>query len=723
MKLVIVESPNKINKITKLLGKGFKVTASCGHFRNLPRKSIGIDIKNNYKPTYEITNRKVVSSLKKEVKGVTQVYIATDPDREGEGIAWHLMEVLKLKYPFAKRMTFNEITKNAVQKALVEADNDGKMNINAINSYKARQFVDKITGYKASPLLWDNIQGAKSAGRVQSVTTKLVIDREEKIKKHIPEQVFNITGSFLNDNKNVTSSLNKKLKERKIALEVLNLCKDASFFVKETLSKKINHSPPPAFKTSVFQQEAGKCYNISPKDAMRIAQKLYENGKITYHRTDVTRLSNQFKSDVKKFVTNKYGNDYLSDELKGIVRTTDKKDKNAQAAHEAIRPTDVNILSLGDNFDVKDKLIYKMIWIRAVGSLMAKERYRRFTANISLSNTKDYWFISNYLKTLFLGYKILKDVKNNDNNEEVINLKEGDKLNYNVIESKQSFTKPLNRYTESTLVKELEKQGIGRPSTYASNISTIQLRKYVIKKKSIIEKKDCFIDTLKAGLIKNTISKIDFGDKKLRLFPTNLGLEVTKFLVKNLDYMMEYNFTRNLEKELDDIVNGNKNWLNVVDSLTKTLEKLINKIPINSKINKKMSNNIIGEFNDKKISYFVGKYGPCLKYNDKFYSLPKDLIDIKHVSLQLATDTINKKDNPKYLVSYECKINNKKGKIQGLNGKFGNYLRFIPEDGSKMITYFLPYDMKKDDDKVKSLTLEDCLKQVEFVTNYKKSKK
>ena len=670
MKLVIVESPNKINKITKLLGKGFKVTASCGHFRNLPRKSIGIDIKNNYKPTYEITNRKVVSSLKKEVKGVTQVYIATDPDREGEGIAWHLMEVLKLKYPFAKRMTFNEITKNAVQKALVEADNDGKMNINAINSYKARQFVDKITGYKASPLLWDNIQGAKSAGRVQSVTTKLVIDREEKIKKHIPEQVFNITSNFLTDNKNITSSLNKKLKERKISLEVLNLCKDASFSVKETFSKKINHSPPPAFKTSVFQQEAGKCYNISPKDAMRIAQKLYENGKITYHRTDVTRLSDQFKTDAKQYIINKYGNDYLSDELKGTVTTTDKKDKNAQAAHEAIRPTDVNILSLGDNFNIKDKIIYTMIWIRAVSSLMAKEQCRRFTANISLSNTKDYWFIANYLKTLFLGFKILKDVKNNVNegvNEEVINLKEGDKLTYGVIESKQTFTKPLNRYTESTLVKELEKQGIGRPSTYASNITTIQLRKYVIKKKSVIEKKDCFIDTLTQGVITNKITKIDFGDKKLRLFPTDLGIKVTNFLTKNLDYMMDYKFTCNLEKELDDIVSGNKNWLSVVDGLTKTLEKLINQIPISSKNNKKY--------------------------------------------------------NPKYLVSYECKINGKKGKIQGLNGKFGNYLRFIPDDGGKITSYFLPFDMKKDNDKVKDLTLEDCLQQVEFVNNYRKSKK
>ena len=721
MKLVIVESPNKIKKITKLLGNGFKVMASLGHFRNLPKKTLGIDIKNNYKPTYEITNRKVVNNLKNAVKTASVVYIATDPDREGEGIAWHLMEVLKLKYPFAKRMTFNEITKSAVQQALIEADNDGKMDDNAVNSYKARQFIDKITGYKASPLLWDNIEGAKSAGRVQSVTTKLVIDREDKIKTHIPEQVFNISGNFMSDNKLIKSSLNKTLKEHKVSLDILNRCKDATFTVKENNSKKVNHSPSPAFKTSVFQQEAGKCYNISPKDAMRIAQKLYENGLITYHRTDVTRLSDQFKQDTKEYILKKYGEEYLSDELKGLI-TEIKEDKNAQAAHEAIRPTDINKLSIGD-FDEKDKLIYKMIWLRAVGSLMAKEKCRRYTILISISNTKDYWFIANHMETLFLGYKILKNVKENDENKVIIDVKEKDELKYDIIESKQGFTKPLSRYTESSLVKELENQGIGRPSTYASNISTIQLRKYVIKKKSDVEKKDCFIDTLKEGIISSKISKVNFGDKKVRLFPTELGFEVTKFLTKNLDYMMDYKFTCNLEKELDDIVSGNKNWISVVDTLTKTLEKLINKIPILSKNNKKMSSNIVGKFEDKDITYFIGKYGPCLKYNDKFYSLPKDLIDIKHVSLQLAIDTINNKDKPKYLVSYDCKIGNKKGKIQGLNGKFGNYLRFIPDDGGKMTSYFLPFDMKNDDDKVKNLTLEQCLEQVEYVIKYKKSKK
>jgi len=729
--LVIVESPNKIKKITKLLGSGFNVMASLGHIRDLPKKKIGINLE-NYNAEYEITKHKVVSDLRKAVKTATTVYIATDPDREGEGIAWHLMEVLKLSYPKAKRMTFNEITKSAVQAALIEANNNGRMNINAVNSYKARRFVDKITGFKASPLLWKNITGAKSAGRVQSVATKLVTDREKDIEIHIPEEKYLISGVFLTDKKEeVHAQLKQVPKEHEKAFEILEYCKDAKFTVSEKSKKTVVHSPPPAFKTSVYQQEAGKRYGISPKDAMRIAQSLYEKGKITYHRTDVTRLSNQFKGEVKEYVENKYGSDYLSDELKSFSlsdeKEEEKKKKGEQAAHEAIRPTDINTFYLNDNFDQKENIVYRMIWVRAVASLMAKEKCYNYSIIIEISTTNEYWFVANYLLTIFPGFKILNDTskEQDSKNKVIIEVEKDDEVKYKSIESRQTYTQPPGRFTESSLVKELEKRGIGRPSTYANIIDTVQTRKYVLKKKSNLVKKECIVDTLKNGEVTSKNIKVDFGDKKQRLFPTELGTKVTDFLTEHLEYMMDYNFTSNFETELDNISNGKKDWVVIVDGLTKTLEKLINKVPQNEKVSvedRKMQRDqrTVGKHEGSNIEFFVGQYGPFVKYKGKCHSLPKECTDISKVTLEIAVNAITKKKEFNYLVSYECEIGGKSGHIQGVTGKNGNYLRFVPKNNGKIINYFLKSELKEDNIAVSKLTLEECLKQVEFVTNYKK---
>jgi DNA topoisomerase-1 len=734
--LVIVESPNKIKKITKLLGHEFKVMASLGHIRDLPRKSMGINLE-NYQAEYEITKHKVVSELRKAVKTASVVYIATDPDREGEGIAWHLMEVLKLSYPKAKRMTFNEITKSAVQAALVEANNNGRMNIDAVNSYKARRFVDKITGFKASPLLWKNITGAKSAGRVQSVATKLVTDREKDIEKHSPEEKYLISGIVLTEKKEKIHAQLKQVPDKhEEALEILEFCYSSEFIVSETSKKTVTHAPPPAFKTSVYQQEAGKRYGISPKDAMRIAQTLYEKGKITYHRTDVTRLSNQFKGEVKDYVETKYGNEYLSDELISFVGGVDHeekkgKEKGVQAAHEAIRPTDVNLTQLvGDEFQQREKLVYKMIWTRAVASLMAKEKCHRYSIVVTLSETDKYWFTANYLLTIFLGFKILDEKHEQDKKNEVLmTVKDRDKLIYESIESRQTYTKPLNRFSESSLVKELEKRGIGRPSTYANIITTVQTRKYVTKKKSTPVKKDCVVDTLKNGEVNSKTINVDFGDKKQRLFPTSLGVKVTDFLVENLDYMMDYKFTSNLESELDEISNGEKEWKKVVSGLTQTLEKLINKVPSQEKVSKeerKMNRDArnVGKYEGSSIEFYVGEYGPFVKYKGKCHSLPKECKEISDVTVEIAVAAITKKKNShylisNYLISHDSEIEGKSGKIQGVTGLYGNYLCFVPDKG-KTVNYFLPKDLKEDEEAVKNLTLKDCLKQVEFVTNYKK---
>ena len=734
--IVIVESPAKIKKISSYLGPTFKVMASIGHFRDLPKKSLGIDIENNYKATYEITNPKVVSELKKACVNAKTIYLAPDNDREGHGISYHLMEVLNISYPRAKRMVFNEITKTAIQASLVEADKNGQMDMNAVNSYKARRFVDKITGFKVSPLLWKNISGAKSAGRVQSVATKLVTDKEEEINKHIPEEKYNISGIFLTDEKNeVHANLKQTPKKHTEALEVLNLCKDANFKVSDNNKKTVFHSPPPAFKTSVFQQEAGKRYGISPKDSMRIAQNLYEKGKISYHRTDVTRLSDQFKNEVKQYVESKYGNEYLSDEMKKFeLKNLDSvqiesKVKGEQAAHEAIRPTDINNIILGDSFDQKDKLIYRMIWIQAVASLMAKEKCHQYSIIVSLSNTEKYWFTASYLLSIFLGFKILNGDSTEDKekkNEVIINITKNDNLTYNIIESKQSYTEPSKRFTESSLVQELEKKGIGRPSTYANIITTIQKRNYAIKQKSNTIKKDCLVDTLKNGEVTSKIIKVDFGDNKQRLFPTELGIKVTSFLVSNIGIIMDYKFTSNLENELDEVSNGNKEWLETVDRITKILSDLISIVPVKSSDEKKRNktDRIIGKHEGFNIEFFVGQYGPFIKYNSKCYSLPKEHIDASTVTLEIAIASMEKKvksTNSNYLVSYDCKISEKKGVIQGANGPYGNYLRFIPENG-KAINYFLPKKLKEDNEAVKNLTLKECLEFVEIASKYKSKK-
>ena len=718
--IVIVESPAKTKKISSYLGPNFKVVASVGHFRDLPKKSLGIDIKNNYEATYEITNPKVVSELIKICKNAKTIYLAPDNDREGHGISWHLMEVLKLSFPRAKRMVFNEITKTAIQSALVEADRNGRMDMNAVNSYIARRFVDKITGFKVSPLLWKNINGAKSAGRVQSVATKLVVDKEDEINKHIPEEKYNISGIFQNT-KNIYASLKQTPTVHKEAIDVLNLCKEAEFKVSQYETKTVYHSPQPAFKTSVYQQEAGKRYGLSPKEAMRVAQTLYEKGKISYHRTDVTRLSEQFQNEARQYIETKYGKEYLGD-LESESKTESKKGE--QAAHEAIRPTDVNEIILGDKFDNKEKLIYKMIWIRAVASLMAKEKCNQFSIVISISNTDKYWFIANYLLTIFPGFKILNEDKSSDKssdsdkNEYIMEIKKNDILVYKIIESKQSYTEPPKRYTESTLVKDLEKKGIGRPSTYANIITTIQSRNYTINQKSVPIKKECLIDTLKDGEIISKKMNVNFGDKKQRLFPTDLGKQTTDFLVSNVGHIMDYNFTSNLENELDNISNGGKNWIDTVDNITTILSDLIDKTPKTPKIGSKLDN-VIGNYEDFKIEFFVGKFGPYIKYNNKCYSLPKEHIDKTTVTMDIAISIIKKTSN--CLVSYECKIDGEKGTLQGAIGPYGNYLRFIPITG-KTINYFLPKNLKDDKEAVQHLTLDECFEYVANATNYKSKK-
>lgn len=733
MNIVIVESPNKIAKISKILGAGYKVMASMGHIRDLPGDKMAVDL-NNYKPEYKVTKAKVVSDLRKSCANAKCVYIATDDDREGEGIAMHLIEVLKLCYPNYRRMTFREITPKAVLAGLKEANKDGHLNQDKANAYQARRVVDRVVGYTLSPFLWKHVSGAKSAGRVQSVTARLIIDRENLIEEHIPEEKYLIKGEFVSSkNDEIKASLHQIPSEHKVALEVLELCKVAKFLTDEVQTEIVWHSPPPAFKTSVFQQETGKRFGLTPKQAMSIAQKLYEKGEITYHRTDVTRLSNYFIDHAKQFIETKYGSNYLSEKIK---KSEDKKvesKKGEQAAHEAIRPTDVTKSFLTGEFTKLEKKVYRLIWIRAVASLMAREKCQRYTVKINLDNTEDYWFVANYLMTLFKGFKILTDDPDNEEQTNIA-LKDLEKtdLRYVKIESKQSFTEPPKRYTESALVKELENKGIGRPSTYASIIDTVQARKYVVKKSDSPIKKPCTHDILESDEIKSKTVQTTFGDKKKRLFATELGLKTTEFLVKNLDALMEYDFTKSLEGDLDKIANGITSWQDVVGDVHTTMNKKLDDVPDKPPLSqeekaerkKNKNNRTIGVFEGKKIEFFVTRFGPCLKHDEKWYNLDESYDSSEKITMEFAKEVIQaKRAKDAGVVSYNTSVNGKEGTLKALKGPYGYYLKFFPNRGkpTKNDSYFLSKDIRDDLEAVSALTLEDCLAAVENARNYRES--
>lgn len=713
MSLVIVESPNKIKKISSILGKDFIVMASFGHIRGLPSKKMGIH-KKTLDAEYQITKPKVVSELRKASKKALSnkktIYIATDLDREGEGIAWHIMDELTLSYPTTRRMVFNEITKSAIMNALQEANTNGRMNENAVNSYKARSFMDKIAGFTISPELWKHVQGAKSGGRVQSVATRLVIDKEKEIQSHIPTKEYKVSGIF---SKNIYAILFQKITDKKEVIMLLEYCKKAIFTISNKEQKTIYNSPPPPYTTSSYQQDVGKRYNISPKEAMSIAQKLYEKGVITYHRTDVTNVSKEFVESCKEYILKQYGKEYY----KGFKEKSKKKGE--QAAHEAIRPTHIEDIILKD-VTPKEQKVYTMIWKRALASVMEKEKCHKYLIEILLHNTKQYWFVASFTKTIFPGYTILYEKKEENKNKEIETISNGDILEYIKIESLEYISNPPNRFTESTLVKELEKKGIGRPSTYANIISTIQQRNYVNKKKNVVETRNVEKIILEKNTIQESTTTQKIGDTKQRLFPTELGTKTTSFLEEHIHTIMDYTFTSNMEQELDNIANGSSEWKQVVFSLQNSLEKLISSIPSSSSTTKtkKMSKVILGTYNNHEIEVKNGPYGQFLRYNGKNYSFPKE-----QPTLEDAIERIEQKKNTSTsFFSYEYTKNNKKGKIEGKKGKYGNYITFTAEN-IKPVNYFVSKECKTNDKIFSKLTLEDCITQMEYVDNYRKNKK
>ena len=590
--LVIVESPAKAKTIEKYLGKDFRVVSSFGHIRDLAKKNLGIDIKNNFSPEYEIPKEKakVVAELRKAAAESKNVWIASDEDREGEAIAWHLVSVLKLNLPTTKRIVFHEITQDALAKAIL---NPRQVDMNLVNSQQARRILDRIVGFEISPVLWKKVQPALSAGRVQSVAVRLIVEREREIIAFKPESSFRINGIFRTDPDNTENNLiraeaGKRFSDENDAARFLEVCSNSEFRVAGISVKPGTRSPAPPFTTSTLQQEAYRKLGFSVSQTMTVAQKLYEAGKITYMRTDSTNLSKLALAKSREVILSEFGEKYSR------TRQFKTKSKGAQEAHEAIRPAYLNSLTITGSQN--EKKLYELIWKRTIASQMADAEVERTTISIAMNNspvifsaTGEVIKFDGFLKV----YTESTDYENGDEEKYILpSVLKGMLLHYVTISAFQKYTMPPPRYTEASLVKKLEELGIGRPSTYAPTISTIQNRGYVLKEDRPGEKRQLKIITLSKGTISNSSKTEAAGKEKAKLFPQDIGMIVNDFLLENFSGIVDYNFTAEVEEQFDEIAEGKLKWTGMLDkfysafhkTVTDTLEKKNRKTGISGKI-------------------------------------------------------------------------------------------------------------------------------------------
>lgn len=680
--LVIVESPAKAKTIEGYLGNDFTVKSSFGHIRDLPDKDLGIDVKNNFTPKYEISSDKVkvINELKKLAKESETVWLATDDDREGEAISWHLKESLGLG-DNTPRIVFREITKNAITSAI---KNPRTIDMDLVNAQQARRILDRLVGFELSPVLWGKIKVAEktnlSAGRVQSVAVRLIVEREREIEAHESKSSFKVVAQFFVENKKVLNAeLPKNFETEKEAREFLEKCREAIFTIKNLEVKPAKKSPAAPFTTSTLQQEASRKLGFSVQQTMTVAQKLYESGKITYMRTDSTNLSQEAIGKAVTQIEAAYGEKYVK------TRQYKTKSESAQEAHEAIRPTDFATQSIsGDRSEVR---LYELIWKRSIASQMADAELERTIATISISTTHEELVATGEV-IKFDGFLKVYLESNDDEDEEnkgmLPPLNIGQVLDLNEMKATERFSKPSARYTEASLVKKLEEMGIGRPSTYAPTISTILKRNYVVKEDRQGKERNFKEFSLKKGEISEKIGKETYGSEKAKLFPTNTGIVVNDFLVENFEDVVNYNFTANVEKEFDDVADGKIAWTKMIDSFYKEFHPQVERadglkrtsgsrdLGIDPKSGKKISVKMgkfgpyvqIGEATDEEKPTFaslhkgqlidtitldealalflapklprevgflenqaiivgVGKFGPYLKHNDKYYNLDK----------------------------------------------------------------------------------------------------
>jgi DNA topoisomerase-1 len=562
--LVIVESPAKAKTIEKYLGSDYTVKSSIGHIRGLPSKNGSVDVANNFAPKFEVDpdKRKVIAELKAAAKAADQVLLASDEDREGEAIAWHVAEVLKLDPKTTKRIVFHEITKGALDEAV---QNPRTIDMNLVEAQQARQSLDYLVGFELSPVLWRKVRAGLSAGRVQSVAVRLIVEREAEIDEHTPESTFKLTAEFiLSDGTVLPANSSKKFQTVDEVRAVLEAFAKSTFKVANVAKKPGSRSPGAPFTTSTLQQEASSKLGYSPRNTMSLAQRLYESGHITYMRTDSVNLSTQALGAMTGFIKEKYGDKYHH------YRTFKSKSANAQEAHEAIRPTDVRTEFAGA--DEQQKKLYNLIWRRTLASQMAPAELENTTVTIAASDSAEKLEAKGQV-VLFDGFLRVYGRSGDDTLLPALNT--GDELQLQSAEAVESLSRGPARYTEATLVKKLEEMGIGRPSTYASTINTVQTRGYVERGDLEGVEKDIQKLRLEQGSVTQTTEKLMYGKDSNKLFPTDTGKVVTDFLVKHFAEVMDYDFTKNIEEELDQIALSKKDRVGVLKEFYGPFHKLV----------------------------------------------------------------------------------------------------------------------------------------------------
>jgi DNA topoisomerase-1 len=762
--LVIVESPAKAKTIEKFLGKDFNVVSSFGHIRDLSKKNLGIDVENNFTPDYEIPKEKakVVGELRKAAAAAQNVWIASDEDREGEAIAWHLASVLKLDIAGTKRIVFHEITKEAISNAI---KNPRQIDMNLVNSQQARRILDRLVGFEISPVLWKKVQPSLSAGRVQSVAVRLIVEREREVISFNSESAFRVTATFIIDSGNGENAIlkaeaSKRFPHENEALKFLELCNDSKYTVAGITVKPGTRSPAPPFTTSTLQQEAYRKLGFSVAQTMAVAQKLYEAGRITYMRTDSTNLSKLALAKSREVIISEFGEKYSK------TRQYKTKSKGAQEAHEAIRPAYIdNPETTGSQ---NEKKLYELIWKRTVASQMADAEVEKTTITIDMNNSP-VTFLANGEVIKFDGflrvYTESTDQENTDEDRYVIPpVKQGMPLIYDNITASQKFTMPPPRYTEASLVKKLEELGIGRPSTYAPTISTIQNRGYVSREDRPGEKRQIKIITLAKGKISSAAKTEIAGKEKSKLFPQDIGMIVNDFLLENFSDIVDYHFTAEVEEQFDEIALGSLKWTEMIDkfytpfhlTVTRTLEKkerktgirllgnhpetgepitvrmgrfgpvaqigeagndekprfasltknqLLETITLEEALNLFRLPRSLGKYEDEDIVVGVGKFGPYVRFKGKFFSLRKGIDDPYTVTVERAVELIlekNDNDSKKVIKEYDD--------IKVLNGRYGPY---ITKDKKN---YRIPKGSNAE-----LLTKEECVTIIENSDKTKKS--
>lgn len=644
--LVIVESPAKAKTIEKFLGKDYKVMSSYGHIRDLKKKELSID-PTTLDPDYEIPEekKKVVTDLKKNAKGSKKVWLASDEDREGEAISWHLCEVLGLDEQNTSRIVFHEITKPAILNAI---EHPRHLDMNLVDAQQARRVLDRLVGFKLSPVLWRKVKPALSAGRVQSVAVKLIVEREREIQnfKSVPyyrvTATFNVTSEDGKKNE-VRAELDHRFKTHGEAKTFLEKCKNAHFIVGDIAKKPLKRQPAPPFTTSTMQQEAARKLGFTVSQTMMIAQRLYESGRITYMRTDSVHLSTLALNTCKEEITKNYGAEYSR------PREFQTHSKGAQEAHEAIRPTFAT--NTGSEWTSQERRLYDLIWKRTIASQMAEARIEKTTATINISNAGEH-FIANGEVVAFDGflkvYRESTDDENDNGNESTYRLpamKQGDVMERQEITSTERFSQGPSRYNEASLVHKLEELGIGRPSTYAPTISTIQQREYVVKGDKTGQERHYIVDSLTGNDIKS-VDKVEMaGSERGKLLPTDIGIVVNDFLQENFPEIMDYNFTARVEQQFDQIAEGKEDWKDMLQHFDNSFEPQVEKV-INARSEHKAGEREIGKDPNtgKPVFVKIGRFGPVVQIgaandNDKprFAQVPKDK-SIENITLEEALD-------------------------------------------------------------------------------------